>query len=480
MSTSTAPASPRIPGLADLPPDRPDPDALHKIRRHNTATAAWIVVLDDDPTGAQAVHDVTVLIEPTVDDFAATARNRQPVFVWTNSRSLSAASATEINRTLVLSAIDAANREGARPIFVSRSDSILRGHFATEISAIGQACSGAGRAVDGVVFVPAFIEAGRFTAGDVQWVAQPDGDVLPASRTEFARDATFGYSEDNLRDWVAARVGLRPDQVRSMPLGDVRGDPGRIERIVRSLSRGEIAIGNAVTAGDLEALVLACQAAERAGRHLIHRCGPSFVRALLGQESRVPLTTAELAEPGEGFGLTVVGSHTALTTRQLEEASRHHQVELVELDVDAMLGDGLADVVNGTTTALESAMRCGHTALVTSRTLRTAVADPQESLAIARRVSSAVCAVIAGLPPDLALRYVVAKGGITSHDVAVNGLGIRHATVLGQMFPGQVSVLRLGPETARPGMPYVVFPGNVGAPDSLARVIAAMDGTAPC
>lgn len=480
MSAATAPASARIPGLADVPPNRPDPAALRKIRRHNAATAAWIVILDDDPTGAQAVHDVTVLIDPTVDDFAAAARLRQPVFVWTNSRSLSGASATEINQTLARSAIDAADREGVRPVFVSRSDSILRGHFAAEISAIGQACSGAGRAVDGVVFVPAFIEAGRFTAGDVQWVAEPDGDFLPASRTEFARDATFGYSEDNLCDWVAARTGLRADQVRSIPLGEVRGDPGRIERLVRSLSRGEIAIGNAVTAGDLEALVLACQAAERAGQHLIYRCGPSLVRALLGQESRSPLTTAELAKPGEGFGLTVVGSHTALTSRQLEEASRQHRLDLVELDVGALLDGRPEDVVAGTTTALEGALLRGHAALVTSRVLRTAVADPQESLAIARRVSDAVCAVVAGLSPDLALRYVVAKGGITSHDVAVRGLGIRHATVLGQMFPGQVSVLRLGADTARPGMPYVVFPGNVGAPDSLARVIAAMDEAAPC
>jgi uncharacterized protein YgbK (DUF1537 family) len=68
--------------------------------------------------------------------------------------------------------------------------------------------------------------------------------------------------------------------------------------------------------------------------------------------------------------------------------------------------------------------------------------------------------------------WVVAKGGITSHDVAVRGLGIRRATVLGQLLPGLVSVFR--PVDAAPeavGTPYVVFAGNVGDETTLATVI---------
>jgi uncharacterized protein YgbK (DUF1537 family) len=65
----------------------------------------------------------------------------------------------------------------------------------------------------------------------------------------------------------------------------------------------------------------------------------------------------------------------------------------------------------------------------------------------------------------------VAKGGITASDVATAGLGVRRAWVLGQIQPG-VPVWRLGPESRYPGKPYVVFPGNVGGPDSLARIAA--------
>jgi uncharacterized protein YgbK (DUF1537 family) len=73
--------------------------------------------------------------------------------------------------------------------------------------------------------------------------------------------------------------------------------------------------------------------------------------------------------------------------------------------------------------------------------------------------------------------WVVAKGGITSHDVAVRGLGIRRAEVAGQLFPGVISVFH--PVDAAPealGMPYVVFAGNVGDDGTLADVVAILNG----
>ena len=97
--------------------------------------------------------------------------------------------------------------------------------------------------------------------------------------------------------------------------------------------------------------------------------------------------------------------------------------------------------------------------------------DAQESLAISRSVSTAVIEVVrAALPARPA--WVIAKGGITSHDVAVRGLGIRRATVLGQLLPGLVSVFRPIEAAAEAvGIPYVVFAGNVGDDNTLADVL---------
>jgi uncharacterized protein YgbK (DUF1537 family) len=70
---------------------------------------------------------------------------------------------------------------------------------------------------------------------------------------------------------------------------------------------------------------------------------------------------------------------------------------------------------------------------------------------------------------------VIAKGGITSHEVAERGLGALRATVLGQLQAG-VPVWRLegGPGLRYTGMPYVVFPGNVGGPTSLLDAARAL------
>ena len=72
-------------------------------------------------------------------------------------------------------------------------------------------------------------------------------------------------------------------------------------------------------------------------------------------------------------------------------------------------------------------------------------------------------------------RFIVAKGGITSSDLGTRALGVRIAHVPGQVAPG-VPVWTLGDETPFPGLPYVIFPGNVGTPDALADVVLRLRG----
>jgi uncharacterized protein YgbK (DUF1537 family) len=91
---------------------------------------------------------------------------------------------------------------------------------------------------------------------------------------------------------------------------------------------------------------------------------------------------------------------------------------------------------------------------------------------VSAALSRIVREALAGTPA-----WVVAKGGITSHDVATRGLGIRRADVAGQLFPGVISVFR--PLDAAPeaiGRPYVVFAGNVGDEETLGQVVAILNG----
>ncbi|MBC7591367.1 MAG: hypothetical protein H7226_10045, partial [Salinibacterium sp.] len=118
------------------------------------------------------------------------------------------------------------------------------------------------------------------------------------------------------------------------------------------------------------------------------------------------------------------------------------------------------------------ALAGGDVVVHTSRMLRR-TDDADESLRISRRVSAAVVEIVqrvlAARPP----RFVIAKGGITSSDVASHGLGIRHAIVRGAMLPGLVSLWEPVDGPAR-GIPYIVFAGNVGDDDSLAQVVTTL------
>jgi len=63
------------------------------------------------------------------------------------------------------------------------------------------------------------------------------------------------------------------------------------------------------------------------------------------------------------------------------------------------------------------------------------------------------------------------QGGITSSDAATKGLEMKRAMILGQAAPG-VPIWRCNEETSRhQGVPYIVFPGNVGGDDTLAEVV---------
>src|SRR5699024_2589618 len=134
------------------------------------------------------------------------------VYVLTNSRSLPAAQAVARTREVVAAASAAATRSGVRPVFVSRSDSTLRGHFPAETDALLAALTDQGAQVDGVLMVPAFPDAGRVTIGGVHYVRQPSAGssdrpvLVPVSDTEFARDATFGYSTADLPAYVQEKT----------------------------------------------------------------------------------------------------------------------------------------------------------------------------------------------------------------------------------------------------------------------------------
>jgi uncharacterized protein YgbK (DUF1537 family) len=136
-------------------------------------------VIDDDPTGSQAVHGVQVVTVLAEDAYAAALDGAAATcFVLTNTRSLGERAAAGRNTLAARGLIAVARRRGARIQLVSRSDSTLRGHVIAEVAALQAVRREAlGRGFDGVLLIPAFLEAGRLTAADIHWARIGPGPV---------------------------------------------------------------------------------------------------------------------------------------------------------------------------------------------------------------------------------------------------------------------------------------------------------------
>jgi uncharacterized protein YgbK (DUF1537 family) len=239
-----------------------------------------------------------------------------------------------------------------------------------------------------------------------------------------------------------------------------------------ALTHGCVCVVNAASQRDLEVFVQGLLAAEAHGRRFLYRTAASFVPIRADIAPRPLLAPAELAMPASGGGLIIVGSHVPRSSSQLAALQSQPGVVSVEVQVQALLMEAQYDAeVRRVTQAIEQALRRDtDVVLFTSRALVTGD-DASSTLAIGQRVSAGLVAVVRALATRP--RYLLAKGGITSSDIATQGLGVKRALVLGQILPG-VPVWQLGPETRYPGLGYIVFPGNVGGPQALAEVVLGL------
>lgn len=454
--------------LQSLPPVWPD-DPLPAIHAALVASRRKLVVLDDDPTGTQTVHGIPVLTTWSVPALQAELANDLPVcFLLTNSRSLPLPAAQALNTAIGHNLHEAARLTGRRFAVVSRSDSTLRGHFPGEVDALAAAL---GEEVDAWLLIPFFLEGGRYTINDIHYVAEGDS-LVPAGETESARDAAFGYRASNLRQWVEEKSQGRipATRVTSVSLDDLRrGGPQQVTARLMALARGSVCVVNAASPRDMEVFTLGLLQAEAQGKRFIYRTAASFVPVRGGVTPRALLTPAEITAGRSGGGLTIVGSHVPRSTSQLEHLRQQDGIIGIEVAVAALLDTAtrqatIEQIAQQVDAVLQ---RGGDVVIFTSRQLL-AGADAESSLAISQQVSAGLVAILHTITASP--RYILAKGGITSSDLATRGLGVQRAMVLGQILPG-VPVWQLGAETRYPGLSYIVFPGNVGGPEALSTIV---------
>lgn len=408
------------------------------------------VVLDDDPTGTQSATGVPVLLEYSTDLLAEVLAEATSVYVQTNSRAITEADAVALMVGVREAALAAGQRLGEEIQFVLRGDSTLRGHvfaesaqFATDDSVL--------------LFVPAFPEGGRFTRDGVHY-ARIDGVDTPAGDTEYADDPVFGFRSSSMTEYVAEKTGVPSMHVR---LDGVRG--GELVTTLANAEGGAVVTCDAIDAGDVRLIGDAVRAARAEGRTVVVRCAAPLAADLAGvaSDGLLPLPLVDGPRPT----LLVCASHTAGATAQLK---------LLEpafgQPVQVQTGAALVDPAEAGTAAadeVKARLADGGFAMLSSQRERLA---EHNTLDHGERVMRAITTAVATVRDDVDV--VITKGGITSSEVASTGLGVQRAMVLGQVLPG-VSVWAIEPTPGHSQL-LVVVPGNVGGPDTLQQVLAAV------
>src|SRR3984893_16227564 len=411
--------------LANLPPEPDEASLFAEIQQEVAGSRRKLVVIDDDPTGTQTVHDIELFTTWDRQMLTEALQNEPRLFyLLRNSRSMPESDAVKLNHETAQQLVAASEETKIGFVVASRSDSTLRGHYPAEIQALesGLTSSG-GDSFDGHLVVPAFFEGGRYTINDTHYVATPtaNSDTLqPASETPFARDSVFGYKTAYLRAWIEAKSGgyWKADQVMSIGLDVIRqGGPEAVASKLQTVEGSIPVIINAAGYGDLAVVVLGLLRAEAAGKRFVYRTAASFVRLRGAVASKPPLEAKEIMSGTQsvegGGGIVVVGSYVPDSSKQLENLLTLSEVIGIELPVERVIrGSAESETISREAgQQLEAAIKAGRVGVVyTSRRLVTS-ANRTENLEIGNKVSHALIAALHQVKSRPG--FLIAKGGIT-------------------------------------------------------------------
>lgn len=389
-----------------------------------------MVVLDDDPTGIQTVHGCLLMTQWDEESVRLGFEDAQPFFyILTNTRAMTREKAEQVTREAMETVVNVNQDYGYRLIIVSRSDSCLRGHFPLETDVMRKVFVRHGMPVaKKTPFCPAFIEAGRVTIDGVHYMK--DGNrLIPVNKTEFAHDNVFAYHTSVLRDYIKEK-GATPDDYE---------------------------IVNAQNYDELRAFAQTILGGSTA-ENIVIRSSSSLPKAISGIAD-IPLLNRSILKQ-KGVGCFVVGSHVKKTTQQLECLLQAESTCAIEVDVQGMLDDADALLLE-TLDTIQQVVDSHLTPVIYTSRQEIRLDDANQRQHLGQQVSDFLVDIVRRLP--FTPSYLVGKGGITSHDILTKGLGIKSARVLGQIINSVPCVMTQN-------FPYIIFPGNVGNETSLREV----------
>lgn len=443
-----------------------------------------IIVLDDDPTGVQTVHNVPVYTGWDRESVLSGFQEKGSMFfILTNSRSFTEERTAAVHREIAETVSQISLERKQEFLIICRGDSTLRGHYLLEPDILADCLKEqTGIPVDGVIICPCFFEGGRVTSGDIHYVREGES-LIPAAETEFARDRTFGFTQSHMGEYIEEKTAgrTRAEDCGYIEIEDLEsGNTEKIRSILMGARDGKKIIVNSLNYIQLNVFCEVFLETLAAGKQMIVRSAASFVKSV-GRFSYQPLLEGRsLRSPGNhNGGIILIGSHVAKTTLQLEALKQSGaSVCYIEFCTGtALISGGLEKEADRCLKETEKNLVLGQSvAVYTSRMVLTPDGMGQEEiLKLSVRISEALTSIVGQLTVEPS--FIIAKGGITSSDVGTKALNVKRAVVRGQIRPG-IPVWITGEESKFPQSPFIIFPGNAGTEYDLRDIVEEISTSA--
>ncbi len=446
-----------------------------------------IIVFDDDPTGSQTVYGCPLLFHWDKEILNKGINDPSPLlFLLTNTRSLSPQHAEKRLRDICnnLKEVFKENNLGLDEIlFISRGDSTLRGHSILEPKIINQELG----PFDATFHVPAFFEGGRTTVNGIHLL-----NNIPVHQTIFAKDKIFGFSTSHLISWIEEKSNfeIKAKDIASININQLRdankslvGKEKLIDFLL-TLSSNKSVVVDGQSSFDFDILGSAIRSLGNKKRFLF-RSAASLINSLSQiyseNNSLKNFSTLRLRGKDGNFkpGIVLVGSHVQLADDQLQlllEESSCIGVQLPVKKIARIFEESsnesfLSDLENLWNKQLLDILDKKKTpVLFTSR------GELSFSSMKQRMIFGVFLAKLMGRLVDRVsnrLGYIISKGGITTHILISEGLGIKSVNLKGQILPGLSVVCPC--EKDKEDLPIITFPGNLGNKETLLESFKIME-----
>ncbi len=445
-----------------------------------------IIIIDDDPTGSQTVHNCYLLLKWDYKTlFRALKSDSKLLFILANTRSLSRDDLKIRLKEICFSlkkVLDNPIFAEEDFIFISRGDSTLRGHNFLEPFIINQLLG----PFDATFYIPAFIEGNRITINGSHFV-----NNIPVHETIFAKDKVFGFATSNIKEllYKQSNCQINKEKIENITITDLESldisNKKPFFEYIKKLSNNTKVIVDAKNYSHLNQFSFLIKELAKKKKFLF-RTAASFISSLSSIETNnkqnIYYSQLRRKNKNNAFmqGIIIVGSYVELTTLQLNKILELNICKAIEINVEKIYAlfklNNEDDQLNSLKKIILNSIRYEISqnlipVLFTSRKI-ICHSDENDLINFNNYLSVFIAEIVSEIRNEIG--YLISKGGVTTNYILSKGFNADEVYLEGQILPG-ISLVTLDIPNKKDKLPIVTFPGNIGNEIALVKVLEILE-----